>query len=110
MFCVHAVCCRVHPSFAVGTVWRGIRASCGGGCLPAFGETQGRRRAWPYGGVRRFGGHRAGTRPAPTGVIVGMTGTIGVAGVGRHEAFPYRSVWGNYCWLDILVGKNDHGR
>ena len=29
---------------------------------------------------------------------------------GRHKACPYRSVGGEYCWLDTLLGKNAHGR
>ncbi len=39
----------------VGTVWRGIGASGGWRCLPSLGETQCRRKAWPYGGVRQLG-------------------------------------------------------
>ena len=45
----------VQPSFGVGTVRRGISASGGWRCLPSFGETQCRRLAWRYGGVRQLG-------------------------------------------------------
>ena len=37
-----------------------------------------------------------------------MSANIG--GLGRHTACPYRGVWGEYCWLDTLLGKNEHGR
>ena len=43
------------PDFGVGTVWRGIGASGGWRCLPSLGETQYRRQAWQYGGVRQLG-------------------------------------------------------
>jgi len=45
----------VHPSIGVGTVWRGNSASGGWRCLPSLGETQCRRQAWPYGGIRQLG-------------------------------------------------------
>ncbi len=77
---------------------------------------------------------RAGTRPAPTGpsggkLCSGLWRSSGQAqglplqdrlggnyapacgGVqGRHKACPYRSVWGEYCWPDTLLGKIKHGR
>jgi len=28
---------------------------------------------------------------------------------GRHKACPYRGVRGEYCWLEALLGKNEHG-
>ncbi len=46
---------RVHRSLGVGTVWRWISASGGWNCLPSLGETQCRRQAWPYSGVRQLG-------------------------------------------------------
>ena len=46
---------RVHLRLGVGTVWRGIDASGGWSRLPSLGETQCRRLAWPYGGVRQLG-------------------------------------------------------
>ena len=46
---------RVHPSFGVGTVWRGIRASGGWRCLPSLGETQCVCPARPHGEIRQLG-------------------------------------------------------
>ena len=45
----------MHPRFGVGTGWQGVSASGGWNCLPSLGETQCRRRAWPYGGIRQLG-------------------------------------------------------
>jgi len=28
---------------------------------------------------------------------------------GRHKACPYRTGWGEYCWLDTLLGKIEQG-
>ncbi len=30
-------------------------------------------------------------------------------GGGRYKAWPYWNGWGGCCWLDILLGKNEHG-
>jgi len=38
-----------------------------------------------------------------------MATTMGEAREGRHKAGPYRTVWGEYCWLDTLLGKRKHG-
>jgi len=38
---------------------------------------------------RRLERRRAGTRPAPTGPVVGMAKTLWEAGEGRHKACPY---------------------
>ncbi len=46
----------VQPSFGVGTVWRGDHAGDGWNCLPALGETQGRRQAWLQREVSQLGG------------------------------------------------------
>ena len=66
----------VHPTFGVGTVWRGIGASGGWRCLLALGETQCRRQAWPYGGVRQLG------RVRGQGQDRHLRGLIGLAGRG----------------------------
>ena len=65
--------CRVHTGFGVGRVWRGDFAGGGRNQLPSVGETRGMHRAWPNRAVQILGGHRAGTRPAPTGPIEGET-------------------------------------
>jgi len=40
----------------------------------------------------------------------GFTGGQWIKGEqGRHKACPCRSVWGEHCWLDTLLGKNEHG-
>jgi len=53
--------------------------------LQALGEMQGRRQAGFAGGF------------------------VDVGDSGRHKACPYWAGWGEYCWLDMLLGKNEHG-
>ena len=112
----------------------------GGNYAPACRGVQDRHKACPYRTVwgefmlPLVEAFRAGTRPDPTGpsggeLCSGLWRRSGQAqglplpdclggnyapargGVqGRHKACPYRTVWGEYCWPDTLLGKIKHGR